>query len=332
MTADLGNRVAATVVHEFPVAGERARLLPLGNRGGFSGARLWRVDSPGGSFCLKAWPPSGPSRERLDSIHRLMGLARGSGLAFVPAPARTGSGSTCIEYQGRLWDLTTWMPGQADFHTRPTAARLEAACTALAELHIIWSKGEPKAGVCPAIRRRLDRVRQWQALVRSGWQPAWEVVPDDPVLPWAERAWKCVRIPLEELPQRLAPWLDRRLPLQPCLCDVWHDHVLFEGDMVTALIDYGAVKADHVAVDLARLLGSLVRDDGALRTTGLRAYARLRSLSPEEDVLVDALDRSGVLVGLANWLEWLYREMRTFEDRQAVAGQLAELVLRAERW
>jgi Ser/Thr protein kinase RdoA (MazF antagonist) len=205
-------------------------------------------------------------------------------------------------------------------------------CRALAELHASWVQGPPQAGVCPAITRRLDRIRQWRILVRSGWQPAFEAMPDDPVHPWAERAWKCVRSHVEQLPRRLAAWLDRPLPLQPCLCDVWHDHVLYEGDAVTALIDYGAVKPDHVAVDLARLLGSLVGDHDELRKAGLCAYARARPLSWEEEALVSDLDHSGLLVGLASWLEWLYRGKRPFEDRQAVAGRLAELVLRAEQW
>jgi homoserine kinase type II len=122
------------------------------------------------------------------------------------------------------------------------------------------------------------------------------------------------------------------LPLQPCLCDVWHDHVLFEGERVTGLVDYGSVKTDHVAVDLARLLGSLVGDDRQQQAAGLEAYARLRPLSPEECRLVAALDETGTVLGAANWLRWLYHDVRRFEDREAVARRLAALVQRIERW
>ena len=38
----------------------RGTLTSLGNHGGFSGARLWRLDTAGGSYCLKAWPADGP--------------------------------------------------------------------------------------------------------------------------------------------------------------------------------------------------------------------------------------------------------------------------------
>ena len=60
--------------------------------------------------------------------------------------------------------------------------------------------------------------------------------------------------------------------MQPCLCDPWHDHVLFTGDQVSGVIDYGSVKEDHIAVDLARLLGSLVEDDENAWSIGLKAY------------------------------------------------------------
>jgi homoserine kinase type II len=331
MTGDLANAVAAVVQH-FPPAGKNPHLIPLGNRGGFSGARLWRFECSQGPFCLKAWPPAGPSQQRLIGIHELMYFAREKGLRFVPALARSQEGSTCIEQEGRLWDLTTWMPGDADFHAAPTPDRLVAACAALAQLHGVWAQIPPRtpSGSCPGVRRRLERVRDWQALVGSGWRPVFEETPDQAVRSWAQRAWDCLGRAMGRLPNLLAPWVNRPLPLQPCLCDIWHDHVLFQGDAVTGLIDYGAVKRDHIAVDLARLLGSLVGDDQHLRRAGLGAYARICPLSAAEESLIDVLDESGILIGLANWLEWLYWDKRVFEDPQAVTRRLGEMVRRVE--
>src|SRR5256885_2022918 len=40
-------------------------LHSLGNHGGFSGARLWRVEAGGASYCLRALPPRDPSPEPL---------------------------------------------------------------------------------------------------------------------------------------------------------------------------------------------------------------------------------------------------------------------------
>jgi thiamine kinase-like enzyme len=41
--------------------------------------------------------------------------------------------------------------------------------------------------------------------------------------------------------------------IHPCFTDIHRDHVLFDGDRLTGIIDFGAVKLDHPACDLARL-------------------------------------------------------------------------------
>jgi Ser/Thr protein kinase RdoA (MazF antagonist) len=147
-----------------------------------------------------------------------------------------------------------------------------------------------------------------------------------------ERAWPIVRDRINQVPLQLSRWTGRSVRLQPCLCDVWHDHVLFSGDIVTGLIDYGSAKIDHVAVDLARLLGSLIQDDAGERVAGLRAYSTVSALTPEVEDLVIVLDKTGTVLGAANWLMWLYQEGRVFDNRLAVARRLGELVERLERW
>jgi Ser/Thr protein kinase RdoA (MazF antagonist) len=149
---------------------------------------------------------------------------------------------------------------------------------------------------------------------------------------WAHRGWQLLGGWAGEVAPFLLPWANRIVSLQPCLCDIWHDHVLFTGAAVTGIIDYGGAKFDHVAVDLARLLGSTAEDDPALTAEGMNAYKRLRSLSLEEQQLVRLLDRTGALIGLANWLKWLFYERKTFENYATVAQRMKRLVERIERW
>jgi homoserine kinase type II len=306
-----------------------ARPHPLGNHGGFSGARLWRVEAGGPSFCLRAWPPGDPTPQRLHWLHNLMAAARCAGLAIVPhvVPA---AGGTFVSYAGRLWELTTWLPGHADFSHRPALPRLRAACVALARLHRVWADLFPAEGVCPALDRRLRRTDEWLSLVGSGWRP--RPAGDDAVGPLAERAWCLLSAQARRIPALLAPWAGRRFALHPCLCDVWHDHIIFDGDLVTGIVDYGSVKIDHPAVDLARLLGSLVGDDLAAWAAGLDAYSSINAMSPDEQVLARALDHTGVILAAANWLTWLYRDGRAFDDQQLVADRLAGIVRRMEGW
>jgi Ser/Thr protein kinase RdoA (MazF antagonist) len=326
------DQAARTVLSRYAVVGPQANIVALGNRGGFSGARVWSVRTETDAFSLKAWPPGDPSPDRLRWVHHLMRLARNQGLLFVPALWETRDRSTAVHHAGRLWELTAWMPGAANFHDGPTAAKLRAACAAVAHLHHVWAHVEPLAGPCPAVRRRYERAREWLQWIKDGWQPPLQHSRAPELRTWSARACTLLPAGVSHVLRVLQPWIDRRLPLQPCLCDVWHDHVLFTGNEVTGLIDYGALKIDHVAVDLARLLGSMVADDAAMRDMGLRAYTRLRPLSAEEQELVDDLDRTGTIIGMSNWLKWLYRDRKRFDDYRAVAARLADLVQRVERW
>ncbi len=177
--------------------------------------------------------------------------------------------------------------------------------------------------------RRLDIVRAWRELLQSGWRPTPRA--DDPARSAAEHAWRLLPGRIEVIPDLLRRWVDRTWPLQPCLCDVWHDHVLFDGDRVTGLIDYGAMKIDHPAVDLARLLGSLAEDDLAGWTIGLAAYREVRPLSGGEEELARALDVTGTIAAAAVWLRWLYHDRKEFEDRAAAGRRLEGLATRLER-
>src|SRR5262249_56800921 len=107
---------------------------------------------------------------------------------------------------------------------------------------------------------------------------------------------------LPAISQLLRPWQDQHWELQYCLCDIWRPHVLFVGDRVSGIIDYGSVKLDHIAGDLARLLGSWVADDQGLWDLGLDAYASVKPLCANERSLAAVLDRSGTILSLATWL------------------------------
>ena len=104
--------------------------------------------------------------------------------------------------------------------------------------------------------------------------------------------------------------------------------MLFEGDQVSGLIDFGAMRIENVATDVARLVGSLVGNNPDGWKQGLDAYVQFRPLTVEETQLVKAFDLSGSLLGGINWVEWIYLEERHFEDRAAVLGRIGEHVAR----
>jgi Ser/Thr protein kinase RdoA (MazF antagonist) len=258
-------------------------------------------------------------------------LARGQNLDFVPSVYLTQIRQTLVEHSGRLWDLTTWLPGSAAFRDCPSHERLRAACTALARLHQSWDCRAAGHGPCPAVQRRLEAMHRWRGLIQSGWRPDWSLHP--PTLSaWARRAWDVLSRLLPASTGQLLTWTKSPLPLTPCLCDIWHDHVLFQENTVTGIIDYGSVKIDHVAVDLARLLGSLIGDVEEEWQIGLSAYRKIRPFRDNEERLARFLDRSGTLVGLTNWLLWLFHDGRRFDNPTKVAQRLGQMVDRVERW
>jgi Ser/Thr protein kinase RdoA (MazF antagonist) len=304
----------------------RGELVFLGNHGGFSGAQLWRLDTGSGSYCLKAWPPDWRSARELTWIHRLM--ADGSVLPWMPRVAPTSAGTTFVAFQDRLWELVTWMPGEANFSLLPSSARLAAACAALGQLHQTWAPADTNYDVCPAVLRRWKSLQSWQQLLQTGWHPSPATV--DPYSPSAAQLWQLVLCRIDEVPGLLAPWLQRKVPLQPCVCDLWHDHVLFTGEAVTGLIDFGSAKEDHVGVDLARLLGSLIGDDATWWELGFKAYERIRPFGAEDRALARDLDLSGTILSATHWLRWLYHERRCYQRPTAVMNRLTALARRLQ--
>ena len=155
--------------YPFPLRGP---ITPLGNRGGFSGARLFRVDAPGGALCLRAWPAD-VSSARLAFIHALMRRATDAGLDYVPRVLPTVLGLTWVFSANRYWELATWMPGSA---ATLAPMQVPVACEALARLHLAWVEPSAQRGICPAIERRWaayqehceDQDRAFHARLTAG--------------------------------------------------------------------------------------------------------------------------------------------------------------------
>ena len=308
---------------------------------GFSGAAVVRISTDCGAFCLRGWPEQGLTPARIRGLHRLLAhvFERGATQAAVPVASRNGD--SLVRSGGRYWQLEPWMPGRSDFHRLPSRDRLRAAMQCLACWHaaarsftarggeLAWFAQQPSSP-SPAVVDRLEQIRQWSGdslnLLRTrAEQDRSELGRLGPaILDLHSR--KAARVASE-----LDGLLASRFELQPCLRDVWHDHVLFSGAEVTGLIDASACKSESVAADLARLLGSLVRDDRAAWDFALQAYAERRPLGPAELRLVDALDRSGVLLSGMTWLKRQYLDGKDIAARADVIDRLEAILARLER-
>jgi Ser/Thr protein kinase RdoA (MazF antagonist) len=328
-------REIQAIVRQYPATFQSTQIESLGAAGGMSGAQFWRIESPQGTLVLRRWPGEHPSPERLRFIHRVLFHATERGVSILPTPIRTATGESFVLFDGYLWELTPWMSGTADYERSPNKQKLGAAMTALATFHSSVSDfpilGLPQvAGAPPAIARRLSRLRELSRRGTNEFAQAINVDKWAELAPFARRFLDTIPACLLRAIAELAPLSNIALTVQPCIRDIWHDHVLFTGDEVTAIIDFGAMDIDTPATDVARLLGSLVGDDEAGWRAGVSAYSKVRPLSADEERAAKALDPSSAILAGCNWLRWTYVEGRQFEDHGQVVERFRRIVARCE--
>jgi aminoglycoside phosphotransferase (APT) family kinase protein len=272
--------------------------------GGFSGALVWKVNTPEGKFALKAWPKGQPAYLPLPQIHQRMQELREAEQLFVPQVIINRKGSSVNSVGESRFDLVTWQPGEAESTASPS--RIQAAIKAIGQVHAVWKRSSHQRGICFAAQHQFQRLTEWTATELETLQT--QVRGLSAVYATALQIFLEQR---ERALRRLLPWLQRKVSLQFCLGDIWSDHVLFTGDQVSGIIDYGGMRLDHPAQDLARLLGSWCRGDTKLRQIGLETY---QPASEELTELAVLLEATGAMVGIGNWMRWLVLEKKPFAD------------------
>jgi Ser/Thr protein kinase RdoA (MazF antagonist) len=317
-----------TVLDRYPaIARPSAPPEPLGNAGGLSGSRLWRYRSGRGCLIARAWPEDGPPRLAIEQIHRW--LVETSDLGFVPVPLAALDGRTLQEHGGRLWEVAPCLDGKAA-PIPPSTIALGAGFAALAAFHQRLRTGRT-LGPSPGLQRRLHEV---ETLLGGGFSTlgrAGSARPNDPCWGPAQRWLELARRTAPRLLEPLRRSSARVVALQPCLRDVRPDHLLFQGDRLTGLVDFGAMAVESVAADLARLLTEWIGPDRVRRAEALKAYAAIRPLGEAETALIDAFDASAALLGAGHWVRWHFVEGRSFDEPGAVERGIARGLERVGR-
>jgi len=323
----------ATVLANYPSECRALSIESLGSAGGLSGAQFWRITSHRGLLALRRWPKEHPTPERLAFIHDVLGHAASRGIDYLPLPATTRRGETFITLGGHLWELATWLPGTPSYAAAPTVEKVRAAMEALAKFHLAVSDFPPTRVPgfetrASAIESRIERLQQ---IARGGHQELAKAIIDSHWPEFAPLARQFVSLLPQVLPRAITrhqPLTKLQFPLQPCIRDIWYGNVLFTGDVVTGVVDFGAVDIDTPACDIARLLGSLVGPDPVRRQIGLTAYDSVRQLSANELLAVDALDTDIVILAGCNWVRWIYIERRQFENPEKICQHFRRIVER----
>lgn len=308
---------------------------------GFSGARLWRgtLSTPSISgessesieYCLRAWPLSGPDPQRLTWIHQR--LQQAAYLRIVSVPLAGADSATFLMHDGRLWEVSPWLPGSPCVASVASLSQIQAAMRAVRQLHEAWGVERTSPRVPPAWLDRRHLLDRWIDPTEPMTRAIALALPHDELS--SELRARGVAMLERWLPvahEQIERWDGSLWPLQPVLRDLWSEHVLFTGAEVSGIIDYGAMRFDTIATDLGRLVGSWVGDDVSGWKIAEQAYG---IAEPEESEGVWSFARSlefcGLVLGVGNWLRWIWVERREFADWKAVAKRLATQLQRLER-
>jgi homoserine kinase type II len=251
-------------------------------------------------------------------------------LPVVAYPFKTVSGRTFVEHADHIWELTDWRPGKADYHQFPSRTKLRAAMHVLARFHALSALHGSSGAGFGTFLRRWQLANQLKQGRLADIETALKKPLDDKL---DERAKRMLQLAAYQL-HRFA-WTEAFETAAAnetflVIRDIHHDHVLFTGDEVTGLIDFGAMDIDTPLTDIARLVGSLVGDDREDRQAAFDAYAELRPLSEDARKLIDWLDESSLVLGAMNWLTWLYLERRDMGPVEPIARRLDEIIGRLE--
>lgn len=293
---------------------------------GLSNSQVWQVQLQNSAMCLKAWPNTAITPQRLTEIHQFQ-IELSTQLSFVARVERTMEGATLLRTSDHIWELSSWLPGTPLSASEITLEVGQAAVQAVAQMHASSRTWKCQYGSSPAVSQRIEMLQRYQGRL-SELKLSVER-SDEPLRSLASqtlRHFHLSSLRVETELKRLTPPTE----LFWVLRDLHSEHVLFENGRVSGIIDFGAARLDEPLVDLVRLLGSFWPMDRNTRHEMLLAYFRLMD---EVDIKKDSgllllgkqlehqqvlleryrlLDQASTLLSATQWLQWLVVEGQQF--------------------
>ena len=317
--------LASDVLQQYEL-GPINDVEPLGNAGGFSGASLWRVSALQRQFCLRRWPSSGHS-PNYSWLHEVLRLSLDAGVP-VASPIVSRSGQTLLNLRGRCFELSPWMPGVADFNNAPNENRIRSLMGCIAKFHQTFHDSFRYAS-SPAVAARCAQLRDAPNVIANLNKGNRAPAPTPAIGHLSQRLLPILTERVTRLEPQLVEFLSVEFQLGPVIRDLHHDHVLFTGDRLTGIVDFGSMSIDSRCLDLARLIGSLEMKNVPPWKLALASYSesvvengRSNVLSATEVAMIEALHQCNLALGALNWLDWILLQRRQFEDWSAIEKRL----------
>jgi len=301
----------------------------LGSAGGFSGARFWKITVGTTEYCLRRWPNNKPTRSQADVIYPTLEYVRRHSDLPLAFPIQTVHGEPMGRADNAHWELSLWMLGAPIAETEINDEQLRAAARTLAEFHDTTSSLSEQQHASSAVDFRCNMIDRLWATQFEQLQATQDVagIVDSGV---KKVLLDQFRYQAHTLRQQLE--LLRSVPVLqiPILGDIWSDHVLFNNDEVSGIVDFGAMKVESPCLDIARLFGSYADYSSEALRRGISYYGEFRELNDLDLSLIELYDRGYVILAGMQWLIWIELEQRKFLDNEAVRQRLHRLVRRCD--
>lgn len=277
---------------------------------------VYRAETNDGSvFAVRRWPDR-TDAARVAALHRICGQLIECGFDQLASVFRTRSSSSTVVLERlspdcRVWHVESWKPGVVVETRELGVEHAEAVGRLLGQLHfrlkLIAERHElfaSRIAQPPALVEREHHAARYQAAIASNTTTGFDES--------TTRALDVARRFLPVVDLALLRQLNQpAVPLQICLRDLKEDSVLWEGRIVSGLIDLSAARADHPCFDIARLFGGLFRNDRRLWHSALTSYEQVVPLTPADHSLIRLAVASELVLSSIGWIERLYWTPRT---------------------
>lgn len=318
---------------------------------GLSGSTIAHCRATDGrEYALKRWP-DGFSRNRIESIHRVIRHAWKEGCDIIALPVifrpltnsalphkePPDSVGTVLSANGKYWELSHWRPGEP-LNINADLDAIRRGAEAISRFHGCTASLGSLHQIPPIIEERLQtlasRQRHFPIPIQSINQAN---LPTEVATALRDAAnllhWKWDEA-YAQIYQSLTGHSGCKLATQYVLRDIHAEHLLFSAEEPTGLIDFDAVRVDTPASDLARWAGSFLPGRHATEHiweaifSGYRGNTDNAAATPTIELAAD-LCFAGTWLSLANWLVWLLVEQRRFDVPPVILAERIYSLIRA---
>jgi Ser/Thr protein kinase RdoA (MazF antagonist) len=286
--------------------GEFANLAVIRDRG-LSQATVFRIETRASIFAIKLWPAS-IATERLLEIHAFQNHMTRCPEPILPRLVQWSDGHTLLEADGTRWEIAEWKPGAPIEKLGEISDEQLCQCAdALAILHL-QSAAQSSAmhpppglaqraqGITRALRaERSSAHRFLHSIASHHSQSAAQVLQD--LSTRAHRILPAVMDTIERMSRArvLCFWVLR---------DVWREHLLFQGNRLTGIVDLGAARMDWPGLDLVRAFGTLMSGSDPRWSFAIARYLETRPDTSITFASLEAVHRASVALSALQWIDW----------------------------